>query len=324
MPVKKRGVKWIIDFWLVDPDGDRVRFRKTSPYQTKKESEELERQLIEDVSSTWTQPEERRYEDHAVEFLKTYAVANNKYSEVVTKESILRVHLIPAFGHLMLHEIGSRVIERYKASKLDQGLKPKSINNHLAVLRKSLAVAAEWGLLTNAPRVKQMRVAKPPFDFLDFEETDRLIAAADGVFRAMIVTAAKTGLRLGELRALRWEDVDLISRQLMVRQSVCRGKVGTPKSNRERMLPLCDTAVAVLKAERHLRGELVLCADDGRMLSKAETYSGLQRACRRAGLRKIGWHCLRHYADSGIMSCPGGGGLSLQPLGSALTVHDAA
>ena len=101
------------------------------------------------------------------------------------------------------------VIERYKAAKLAKGLKPKTINNHLAVLRKALVVAAEWGLLEGRAKVKQMKVAPPDFDFLDHEEADRLVAAADGDFRVMIVTGCKTGLRLGEMRALRWEDVDL-------------------------------------------------------------------------------------------------------------------
>jgi len=295
MPARKiRGV-WYVDVRIDVPGEGRQRFRKRSPFQTKKGTEKFEREFVEDVCLILNEPEERSFEDYAKDFLKTYAVANNKHSEVVTKESILRVHLIPAFGQYQLEEIGPAVIERYKAAKLSNGLKPKTINNHLAVLRKALIVAMEWGLLQAAPKVKQMKVAPPDFDFLDHEEADRLVAAADGDFQVMIITGCKTGLRLGEMRALRWEDVDLTARRLMVRRSVSRGRIGTPKSNRVRELPLCATVITALKAHRHLRGELVFCQDDGRMFTRSETYGGLQRACRLAGLRRIGWHTLRHY-----------------------------
>jgi site-specific recombinase XerD len=52
--------------------------------------------------------------------------------------------------------------------------------------------------------------------------------------------------------------------------------------------------LAALKSHRHLRGSLVFCANDGRMLGKEECKHPLWRACKRAGLRRIGWHVLRH------------------------------
>jgi integrase len=56
-----------------------------------------------------------------------------------------------------------------------------------------------------------------------------------------------------------------------------------------------------LKAQRHLRGELVLCADDGRELTENEYKWPIWRACKRAGLRKIGWHVLRHIFASHLL-----------------------
>jgi integrase len=70
--------------------------------------------------------------------------------------------------------------------------------------------------------------------------------------------------------------------------------VGTPKSGRAREVPLSPETVKALKQHRHLRGELVFCTDAGRMFRKNETKHPLWRACKRAGLRLIGWHALRH------------------------------
>jgi integrase len=108
-------------------------------------------------------------------------------------------------------------------------------------------------------------------------------------------------MRQGELLALRWEDVDLVAGQINVRRSVTSGIVTDPKSGRGRLIPLGDEVRAALKAHRHLRGELVFCAADGRMLGKNECKHPLWRACRRAGLRRVGWHALRHSAESPIM-----------------------
>jgi site-specific recombinase XerD len=88
--------------------------------------------------------------------------------------------------------------------------------------------------------------------------------------------------------------VDLIKGQVHIRRSVTRGHVTEPKSNRARMVPLSAEAMRTLKAHRHLRGELVFCSRSGRMLKKTECKHPLWRACKRAGLRRIGWHVLRH------------------------------
>ena len=59
--------------------------------------------------------------------------------------------------------------------------------------------------------IKWLRVLKPEFDFLGFDEARRLVAAADGDWSTMILEAIRTGLRQGELLALRWDDVDLVA-----------------------------------------------------------------------------------------------------------------
>jgi hypothetical protein len=109
----------------------------TEPHPDAEGAEAYERELIEAVLSTskpWR--EERRLADFAVEFLESYCAANNRYASIEAKESILRVHLIPSMGELLLSEINARRIEAYKAQKLVEELSPKTVNNHLTVVRK--------------------------------------------------------------------------------------------------------------------------------------------------------------------------------------------
>jgi integrase len=130
-----------------------------------------------------------------------------------------------------------------------------------------------------------------------------LIAAADGELKTMILIALRTGLRLGELRGLRWEDVDLQAGRIRVAQSIVyvkrmgepgRDVVTTPKSHKAREVPLSDEARAALRLHRHLRGPLVFCDADGKPVAFQPIQKLLRKALRRAKLRPLGWHALRH------------------------------
>jgi integrase len=153
------------------------------------------------------------------------------------------------------------------------------------------------------PAVKWLKTAEPDFDFLSFDEAARLVEAAkpEPAWHAMILAALRTGLRIGELRALRWQDIDFVARRLVVRRGAAKNDVGTPKSRRSREVDLGAEVLSVLKRHRHLRGELVFCHASGRMLTENECKHPLLRACKRAGLRHLGWHALRHTFASQLV-----------------------
>ncbi len=304
-------------FWMVDvkvrmATGRPIRVRRVSPVQTKRGGEAFERQLREkilngaigaDGKDVAEQNEVPTLEKFSKEFLLNYAKANNKPSEVSMKTSILGGHLVPALGKKRLDEIDPRAIEGYKAKKLAEKLHPKTVNNHLTVLRKLLVTAVEWRLLGHTPLVKWLKVPKPKFDFLTFEESPRLVAAAKSGWSTMMLVALRTGLRIGELRALRWEDVDLVAGRIVVSRAAWKNTVGTPKNGRTREIPLSPDALGALQAHRHLRGPFVFCEDDGAMLTENAVKHPLWRACRMAGLREIGWHVLRHtFASQLVMT----------------------
>lgn len=298
----------MVDLDFVRADGSKApRVRKVSPVQTKRGAEEYERQLRQallaktfarEVQSPKVAPTLSTF---SKDFIETYAMTNNKPSEVEAKRVSFRLHLLPALGQSRLDQIGVKEIEQYKAQKLAENLSPKTINNHLTMLRRLLVVAVEWGQLGAVPPIRWLAVPDAEFDFLDFEEAERLVAAADGEWRAMIVLGLKGGLRQGELLALRWEDVDLVVGRMLVRRAVARGKIGTPKSGRSREVAIGKNAVAALRQHRHLHGELIFSRSDGALLTKGECKWPLWRACKRAGIRRIGWHVLRHTFASHLV-----------------------
>lgn len=307
---------WIVDVVYRHPDGRAERVKRTPRVQTRRGAEQLERELLAALAAgAFGRKEEGPepaplFSEFAASFLSTYVANNNKHSEAETKASIFKRHLVPFFGEKRLDAVGVEDVERYKARKLkgspDEGIKPlspKTINNHLTALHKLYAVAVEWKKVPPhaPPRVQWLAVPPPRFDFLDFHEADALVASARPEWRCMLLVALRTGLRLGELRGLRWCDVDFRAEKVVVRQAIVRGRVVTPKSGKSRDVPLSPDALEALKAHRHLRGEYVFAHEKGRALTKNECKSPLRSALRRAGLRAVGWHALRHTFASHLV-----------------------
>ena len=297
--------KYRVDVTVTMPDGSTKRVAKDAPVQTKRDAEKYEQELKRSIlDGTFGRKEEKpvpTLAEFEKEFISNYAEANNKLSEVQTKKSAIKNHLVPAFGKLKLDQIGSREIEAFKSAKIREKKSAKSVNNYLTVLRKMLCVAQEWGLIPFVPKVKWLRLPPNKFDFLTFEEADRLVAGADPEWRAMIMVALKTGLRQGELLALTWDDIDLVAGRLVVSRNLSRGEITTPKNGKTREVPLGDDVLAALKRHRHLRGDVVFCTSAGAMFTKGESKHPLWRACKRAGLRRIGWHVLRHTFASHLV-----------------------
>jgi integrase len=213
------------------------------------------------------------------------------------------------FGTLQLNDAEAWVaaIDRYKTSKA--GLSPKTVANHLTLLGSILRVAEEMRWLERLPKIRKPRIkaAGTDFSYLRTEdEIRRFLQAArhegEQVF-VLFATAIFTGLRAGELAGLRWVDVDLEQRLIMVRRSF----EGPTKSDEPRPVPLVDALLPTLRAWRLQHpGNLVFTNRDGRMLQPSSRLfqEVLHRVLDRAGFPKVErggklrryvhFHSLRH------------------------------
>jgi integrase len=181
-----------------------------------------------------------------------------------------------------------------------QGLSEKSIQNIRATLRTILSFAVRWHYLEHLPDLPEVVVPEAAFDWYQPHEATRLVDAARGAWeRALLLFPLHTGMRLGEQRAIRWTDVDFELARVYVRRSAPSGftTIKAPKSNRQRWVDLTPELAAALRAIRH-GAELIFCDDDGSLLRPGQFQEVLWAAQRRAGLRRIKWHDLRHsYAS---------------------------
>ncbi len=269
-------------------------------------------------------------------------IRNRKPSTVQDYRIMLTKHLALYFGESKaIDRIEARDIARYVAVKAsrggrarrggngEEGLSRKTIINHLNFAHGVFAFAVKNGWCTSNPvamtdRPQQEQV-DPDIRFLDLEEFEALLRAAErraasaeqdgesGDVRArtdyvMYLTAGMTGLREGELVALRWRDVDWTASVIRVRRSYTRRAWGTPKSRRSsRAVPMADRLAGAL--DRHYKrsayqgdDHLVFCHPqtgepyDASQIRKrfyaAMEDAGMGERCGRDG--GITFHSLRH------------------------------
>jgi integrase len=192
-----------------------------------------------------------------------------------------------------LDAITNEQVQRVKRHLVDHT--PKTANNELTVLNVLLKKAVEWDVIERMPcTVRLLPIPKSSAGFCDFDEYERLVAAAtDGTALLIVLLAGEAGLRLGEMVGLRWDDIDLIKRQLRVERSDWRGQVGVPKGGRVRYVPLTVRLANALREHRHLRGPLVLCRPDGSAPTFNIVTDHVRRAARRAHVPMTGVDRLR-------------------------------
>jgi integrase len=237
--------------------------------------------------------------------------AGRKPSTIEAYSYWLRIHIIDFFGPMPVGTITREDVRGFASALERKGLAPKSRANALGTLHSLIEFAIDEGWMVGENPVK--RVEKPALSetdpdvrFLETEEVEALLRAVPDdplgrVERVMYLTAAMTGMRQGELFALRWRDVDWSARRIRVRRNYVRGEFGTPKSKRSsRSVPLASrvaTELELLSQESRWKGDddLVFAhPETGRPIDRSKLLKRFKAALRRADVRAVRFHDLRH------------------------------
>ena len=232
-------------------------------------------------------------------------------------ESIVRVHLSPALGRIKLKALTPDHVRGLYREKLDSGLAPRSVLHIHRTLSKALKQATDDGLIPRnaAASVKPPQARREEMQPLSRDQVRMFLDTVKGDrMEALYVLAVTSGLRQGELLALKWEDVDLegTNPTLEVRRSLSetRGRRSfvTPKSGRGRHLRLSRRAVSALRVHRKRQLEervrkaglwedhgLIFPSEVGTPMSGRNLYRAFKIRVKRASLpQTLRFHDLRH------------------------------
>lgn len=318
--IKKRRGKWVVDY---RDAGGRRRWETVADRETAKNRLAA---ILRGQNSTIDA--KRTLKEYAEEWLENYAKPHVKQSTYFEYESTLRNHVYPAIGATPFVRVSREMLKRLIAEKVGAEYSRSYVRNIIVPVREMFNHAIDDGAYTQGNpamrlgRFNYRRGDGKKVDPLSREElSDMLTAAAENMphHYPLLLCAARTGMRAGELAAVKWQDVNFEGRYIEVCRNLSRGELNTPKNHKTRRvdmsLQLTNTldalfaetkADAVRSAGTNGRAALEAVADsfvftrpDGRHLDPNDLRRQiLYRVLEMAKVRRVRFHDLRHtYAS---------------------------
>ena len=252
-------------------------------------------------------------------WLKEY-LADVKPNTALQYESVVRLHLKPAFGDVLLKDLRTPMIQKFYNKMRDDGVSPKYIKNIHGILHRALDMAVRVEYLERNPTSACIlpKVVEKQVTPLDAPEQKRLFIALKGnPFEALFLTAVFTGMRVGEIIGLTWDCVDFEHGVIHIEKQLVQTRVkgqdyvfGTLKNGKTRVIAPAPFVMEVLKkhkadqeAQKREMGDLwdegkfpglVFNHPDGSHYSQPTIWKEFQNILAAAGLEHHRVHDLRH------------------------------
>ncbi len=312
----KRGNSWTIRYDIPPGiDGKRRQARESLGNVTKRDAERILAERISEVSrGQYTNPTTMKLADY-LEMWLDHAAQSLRDSTVKSYRSTLRNHVSHDIGHLKMNQLRPAHIQELYRQKLEsgrsdgQGLSRRTVEYIHHTLHGALDQAVKWQILFANPAdaVDPPRAEKPQIRYWSQSDARRFLEAIQGHRNAPLYRIAlSTGLRQGELLALRWED--LRGDRLAVRRSLARdGTFTDTKTGSGRVVALDVEEVEVLRVHRVRQAEERLAAglfwDDhglifpssvGTPISHRNLLRQFKSMVKKHNLPPITFHDLRH------------------------------
>jgi integrase len=232
-------------------------------------------------------------------WLRNYGAVHKTEGALKNDRQIMRDYLVPAWGPKPLTSVTKRDIANLQGKLVAEGrIKPKTINNIVGLAHTIFNVAVQWEYLRVNPAesVPQIKVPEQDYELWTFDERDKFLRwarANDPELHDIIATAVYTGLRRGEMEALKRDCIDLERRFIIVKRSYCsktRRINEYTKGKKIRRVPMNDVVFRIMQERAFLSMDsLVLPADYGHIVQ--EWFGPAEYD---AGVSEITFHDLRH------------------------------
>ena len=241
-----------------------------------------------------------------------YAV---KLSTYACYETLLDTHILPEFGDMPLKYISSASVYAFSEKLKQQGLSPRTIKNLLILFHSILRYGEKQGYLNLSQlEFRYPKINTSPFQLISHEHLTKLItvlSAEDSEFSIGILLCIYTGIRVGELSGIRWEDIDFDKKLLHIRRTISRIKnldysgesddepktvlmIGPPKSvSSIRDIPIPDFLLKRLKARCSAPGEFLLTGST-KCMEPRTVQRKFHKLLEQNHIPQINFHSLRH------------------------------
>jgi integrase len=320
--VRKRGKKWVIIADVPRIADEPRRQKWFSGYATKHDAErDLARIMSEMYGGTFVEPANTTVAEYLRHWLDAYAAVNVSAKTLERYREIIERGIIPALGHVKLCKLSPSAIQAFYSKQMACGgmrggpLSARTVLHYHRVLHEALRHAVKWQLLARNPAdaVEPPRPRATVVHALDEAECNTLMRVVKGTdYELPVFLAIFTGMRRGEILALRWAEVDLDRGVAMVTRTLQQTAEGLtfkePKSAKSRrQIALSPDTVAKLKSHkaRQAQARLLLgpgyadedlvCAHaDGKPVKPDGFTACFKQFVSRRGMTTLRFHDLRH------------------------------
>ena len=319
--------KWTIRYLVRDPNSPKgwKHKRETLPdCKSEKQARKVLSQRLTAVNTLNNNPRSMVRVVNLDEFeqttwqtyLKTTSVAD---STIYSYDAIYRHHIKSRLGGKRIDQITPSDLTAFFSRLRDEEMAPKYALNIYGMLNTMFEVAKAHDLIETIPlrrklhRPEYRRTEKP---VLTPAQIRAIVEQLPDEYKPFVFFIAVTGLRLGEARSIKWQDIDLGSGKLQVSRSIWRSRVKEPKteaSKRPLILPieLVNVLRYLWRQSRYSKPEdFVFCRMDGRpydpdMIRESVLYPAMDRAGIKRQDRSHGFHIFRHTAGSIVHTATG-------------------
>lgn len=265
-------------------------------------------------------------EEWVLLYLENYKKNELKRTTFDTYMVMYRKHIKDSvIGKTKLSRLTVNQLQNYYNDKLADGYNPKTVKHIHVIINAALDRAVQMGLITENPNKLMSLPKKTAYEgkVLSADEVRTILhEAKTEELYSIIVLAIYTGLRKGEIMALRWKDVDFEKRELSVAGSLCRVEEGKDDSGRiihgyeilepktsksKRTIPLLDIAVEALQIQKERQDKMkqqykdiysdegfIFSRYDGRYLNQREFMNDYHAFLKKYGVTDVRFHDLRH------------------------------
>jgi integrase len=221
---------------------------------------------------------------------------------------ILEKRIMPVFGDMTVDEISNQDVQQFVSELQRRNYAPHTIDHCHNVLSTILGKAVKWGYISSNPArgVDLPKIVPRRSQWvLTQSEAERLLNRLGGCCKCAVALALLTGMRRGELFALRWQDYDEPSRTLTINRAVYHDVFDSPKTEKSRrVVPVSGSALTFLqewrfRSKRNAAEDFILSGRGGVMANQARMLRDhVKPACEALGLQKATWLTFRRTFSS--------------------------